>query len=493
MLSTKLGRLLPTCRQRLCHRYYHPAQANFRIKPITTPVINFGNFRKEKHSLLPNQTNVQFLRLLSVASIKYQNVSQTEAVEAASAVLETVINNSVPGSSSEAAEAASGVIDSIISSSLNSPSGGLVSASIPAESVSSLGSSTAESVTSSVGSLSTVAADSNELILDFIPEKPLAVDATTILGEPSFESLDLASWWPSGRLQYFMEQIHLGCGLEWWQTILLTTFCVRLLVFPLVIMAQKNVAAMNNIMPEMSKIQSKLTDARRRGDVYESAQLGQQLQVFMSKEGVNPLKNILPVLFQLPIFMSMFLGLRGMANCPVPSMDTGGFLWIENLTMADPFYLLPFLTSTTLYIQFKLGTEGVNMDSMGPMGKTAMKVFPFVLIPMTMNFPAAVTFYWFCTNVISVGQGRFVRLPAVRKVLGMPEFIKWDHKKLAEKTGKKKGFRESVRETIDNWKVQSDISDRRLFDEQQFRDAGSAPPIKTYKFDPTKPQNLKRK
>jgi len=490
MLATKLSRLVPCCRQRLCLRYYHPAlhpaQANLRLNP-TTSVLTLGN---KRHSLLPNKANLQFLRLLSVASVKYQNVSQTEAMEAATAVIETVVNQSVPGSS-EASEVAVGVLDSIISSSLNSSP-----ASIPGESMSSLGSSSAESVSSSVGCLPAVPiapVDTNELILDFIPEKPLAVDATTILGEPSFESLDLASWWPSGRVQYFMEQVHVCLGLEWWQTIILTTFCVRLLVFPLVVMAQKNVSAMNNIMPQMSKIQQKLTDARRRGDVYESAQLGQQLQVFMTKEGVNPIKNIVPVLFQLPIFMSMFFGLRAMANCPVPSMEHGGFLWIENLTMADPFYLLPILTSTTLYVQMKLGTEGVSLDSMGPMGKTVMKVAPFVLIPMTMNFPAAVTFYWLCTNIISVGQGRFVRLPAVRKVLGIPEFIKWDHNKIAASGGKKKGFKESVRETIDNWKVQSDIQDRRLFDEQQFRDAGSAAPVKTYKFDPTKPVNLKRK
>ena len=98
-------------------------------------------------------------------------------------------------------------------------------------------------------------------------------------------------------------------------------------------------------------LQEKMSDARRRGDLYESAQLGNELQVFMGKKGINPLKNAVPIMLQVPVFMSFFFGLRAMAYCPVQSMTTGGLFWFENLTMADPFYLLPILTSTTLYLQ----------------------------------------------------------------------------------------------------------------------------------------------
>ena len=56
--------------------------------------------------------------------------------------------------------------------------------------------------------------------------------------------------------------------------------------------------------------------------------------------------------------------------------------------MADPFYLLPVLTSTTLFLQLKLGADGASFDQMGPLGKTVMKVLPFCLLPVTMNFPA---------------------------------------------------------------------------------------------------------
>ena len=94
-----------------------------------------------------------------------------------------------------------------------------------------------------------------------------------------------------------------------------------------------------------------MTDARKRGDHYESAQLGQELQKFMKAKGINPLKNAAPLLLQAPVFMSFFFALRGMAYCPVDSMSTGGMFWFTDLTMKDPFWALPFLTSATFFLQ----------------------------------------------------------------------------------------------------------------------------------------------
>ena len=215
-----------------------------------------------------------------------------------------------------------------------------------------------------------VSSSSSELIFT-LPEKPVPLDVAATLGEPSFESLGLASWWPAGRMQYFMEnvrsflfsfyipfncstfQLHIGLGLEWYQTIAVATLCMRLLMFPVMVIAQRNMANMNNNMPAMQALQEKITDARRRGDMFEMAQLTQELQKLSEKRGINPFKNMLPIAAQLPVFMSFFVGLRGMSNCPVESMSTGGILWFENLAMSDPYYLLPFLTCCTTYLQVR--------------------------------------------------------------------------------------------------------------------------------------------
>ena len=112
-------------------------------------------------------------------------------------------------------------------------------------------------------------------------------------------------------------------------------------MFPFMVMAQKNMAHMNNNMPAMTALQEKISDARRRGGLFEMAQLTQELQNLTKKKGINPFKNMIPMGAQLPVFMSFFFGLRGMTNCPVESMSTGGIFWFENLTVTDPFYLLP--------------------------------------------------------------------------------------------------------------------------------------------------------
>ena len=67
--------------------------------------------------------------------------------------------------------------------------------------------------------------------------------------------------------------------------------------------------------------------------------------------------------------------LPGMANCPVDSMKTGGLSWFADLTVADPYYILPILTSTTLFVQFYLGVEyGTKISQAKGMGKVSFKI-----------------------------------------------------------------------------------------------------------------------
>ena len=119
-----------------------------------------------------------------------------------------------------------------------------------------------------------------------------------------------------------------------------------------------------------------------------------------------------------------------------------------------------------------------------------------------MNFASAVSFYWLTTNLISLVQARILKLPACRKALNIPQLI--EHKKVEPPKGKKKvwpniainlfktslimfqGFRQSIKDTLDNFRAAGKQIDRRAYDDQLFRDAGKAKPVKTYSFDPTK-------
>lgn len=122
--------------------------------------------------------------------------------------------------------------------------------------------------------------DATKTIVDLssIPEAPTApitepVSETVLnaLGEPTFSSIGLGGWSPVGMVQNCMEFLHVGCDLPWFVCIAIGTLAVRTIIFPLVIMAQRNAAKMNNHMPQLQVLQLKMTEARQSGNAMESA------------------------------------------------------------------------------------------------------------------------------------------------------------------------------------------------------------------------------
>eukprot|EP00088_Acartia_fossae_P057945 TRINITY_DN6768_c0_g1_i1.p1 TRINITY_DN6768_c0_g1~~TRINITY_DN6768_c0_g1_i1.p1 ORF type:complete len:469 (-),score=71.82 TRINITY_DN6768_c0_g1_i1:642-2048(-) len=346
-----------------------------------------------------------------------------------------------------------------------------------------------DSITAVAADSGAAATDSSkELIIDFLPEKPAPLDPATLLGEPTFESLGLGSWWPPGRLQLVMEFLHVNLGLDWWQVIPLMALTLRLFTFPLNVMSQRNVAHMHNHAKEMQRFQEAMTDARKRGDKLEQMQAAQDLQEWMKKKGINPFKNVLPGMMQIPIFISMFFGLRGMANLPVPSLEEGGALWFENLTMIDPFYALPILTSVSLFLTFRVGVDGVRFNAMGPFARSFMMIMPVIVFLPSMNFASALTYYWFCTNTIAIFQALAFRTPALRAALGIPKM-----REVKKEEAAKTSFRESVRESIENFQSSVKVIDMRAADAKAFESAGFEKKQRTYKYDPTKPVVINHK
>ncbi|VVD02064.1 unnamed protein product [Leptidea sinapis] len=228
---------------------------------------------------------------------------------------------------------------------------------------------------SSAGSVRFASNDSETVktpsTIDNIPEPPPvpdlsafdgvtdAVQSLSVNGEPTFASLGLGGWSPVGIVQQCLEYLHVSLDVPWWGAILVGTVVVRVLMFPLVIMSQRNTAKMNNHLPEIQTLQLKMTQARQTGNQLETARYGQEMMLFMKEKGLNPLKNLFVPLAQAPLFISFFMGLRGMANCPVESMMHGGMWWFEDLTVPDQYFILPLITSATMWVTIELGVDGV--------------------------------------------------------------------------------------------------------------------------------------
>lgn len=340
-------------------------------------------------------------------------------------------------------------------------------------------------------------------IVESIPEPPPVPDPSTFNevteavqslaanGEPTFVSLGLGGWSPVGLVQHCLEYLHVSLDVPWWGAILIGTIVVRVVMFPLVIMSQRNSAVMNNNLPEIQVLQLKMTQARQTGNQLEAARYGQEMMAFMKEKGLNPLKNIMVPLAQAPLFVSFFMGLRGMANCPVESLTTGGMWWFTDLTVPDQYFLLPLLTSATMWATIELGVDGGRLDAQNmQMMRYFLRALPLVMIPFTINFPGAILCYWVSSNFISLVQVGFLRVPAVREYFKIPKLLTHKADSLPIK---KKGFVEGAKDSWTNMKISKELAERQRIDELIFTKAGKGPLQKTYKYDPTKLSNVQAK
>ena len=185
-----------------------------------------------------------------------------------------------------------------------------------------------------------------------------------LAGEPSLTSLGLAHSWPSGWLQSGLEILHIDFGLTWWQAIVVTTIAMRTVVFPIMLMAQRNLARYNNHLPTIQKLQCQAQLAGARGAADDAKFANSAWQNYMMANNCHPAYASVPMLFQAICFSSMFFGLRGMANAPVESLRTGGLAWFPDLIASDPLFALPLIAASTLGLMIYLGADGMNTAAM---------------------------------------------------------------------------------------------------------------------------------
>ena len=227
------------------------------------------------------------------------------------------------------------------------------------------------------------------------------------------------AFWPlTDNAIFLVQNVHEVGGLPWFAAIAGTTLLMRTLLVPLAVHSMKNAAKLAKVQPEMAKVQERMKNAR--GDEAKQAH-AQEMRDFMGKHGVNPLMTILPIVAQMPIFMSFFFGLQRMAT-DYPSLVDGGALWFQDLTVADPTYGLPLLASATFLITIELGGEAGQQQPEGQAKtmKNVMRCMAVGMVPLTMSMPASVFMYWITSNAFSCLQTAAFKFPAVKNALGIP-------------------------------------------------------------------------
>lgn len=266
-------------------------------------------------------------------------------------------------------------------------------------------------------------------------------DVVQAAAEQSFAELGLGSYTPVGLIQNLLESMHVNLGLPWWGAIAACTVLARCLVFPLIVKGQREAAKIHNHMPEIQKFSTRIREAKLAGDHAEFYKASSEMTLYQKKHDVKFFRPLILPLTQAPIFISFFIALREMANLPVPSLQTGGLLWFQDLTLSDPTYILPLVVTATMWGVLELGAEtGVQSSDLQLM-RNVLRVMPLAVLPITIHFPTAVFMYWLSSNMFSLVQVACLRIPAVRTILKIPQRVVHDSSQLPPREGFIKSFK----------------------------------------------------
>ena len=178
---------------------------------------------------------------------------------------------------------------------------------------------------------------------------------------------------------------------NWGVAIILLTVLIKLVFFPLQSKASRSMAQMKVLAPKMQKLKEQYGDDRQK--------LQQATMELYKKEKINPLGGCLPIVIQIPVFISLYWVLLA----SVDLRHAPFALWINDLSANDPFYVLPVIYAVTMFVQMKL-----QPASPDPVQQKVMMAMPIIFSVMFLFFPAGLVLYWIVNNVLSISQQWYI-------------------------------------------------------------------------------------
>ncbi|MGF1546963.1 MAG: membrane protein insertase YidC [Thiotrichales bacterium] len=174
---------------------------------------------------------------------------------------------------------------------------------------------------------------------------------------------------------------------NWGWAIIALTFLIKLVFYKPSEMSYRSMAKMRAVAPKLQQIKERYGDDKQRQQ--------QALMELYKKEKINPLGGCLPILIQIPVFIALYWVLLE----TVELRQAPWMLWIKDLSLRDPYFILPVLMGITMFIQQKL-----NPAPPDPIQAKIMMALPFVFTVFFAFFPAGLVLYWFVNNLLSIAQ-----------------------------------------------------------------------------------------
>ena len=187
-------------------------------------------------------------------------------------------------------------------------------------------------------------------------------------------------------LFWILEWIYKLVG-NWGWAIIGLTILIKAAFFPLSAASYKSMAKMRVLTPKLMKLKETYADDKQR--------MNQEMMELYKREKVNPLGDCLPILVQIPVFIALYWVLLG----TVEMRGAPWLGWITDLSVKDPFYILPLIMGVSMFVQTKL-----NPTPPDPIQAKIVLWMPIIFTGMFLFFPAGLVLYWTVNNVLSIAQ-----------------------------------------------------------------------------------------
>jgi YidC/Oxa1 family membrane protein insertase len=255
-------------------------------------------------------------------------------------------------------------------------------------------------------------------------QKDLPREFSLVL-EPAGDHLALVSYWGSKEferlkaLPYGLEgTVEMGkfsflarpllAGLHWiydhvvqnygWAIILMTVL-IKLLLLPVTHKSTMSMRRMQELNPKVQgikdKYRTKLKDKQGRPNLEMQKKMNDEVMGLYKEAGVNPAGGCFPLLLQMPILFA-FYGLLGSA---VELRQAPWILWIHDLSVHDPYYVLPIVMGITQFLQVRMGPQTGD-----PMQRKMFQLMPIVMTFLFLGFPSGLVIYWLTNNILTIIQ-----------------------------------------------------------------------------------------
>ncbi|KAG1829338.1 60Kd inner membrane protein-domain-containing protein [Suillus variegatus] len=230
--------------------------------------------------------------------------------------------------------------------------------------------------------------------------------------------LGLAGWSPAGIIRWSFELLQVSTGMPWFYTIIAGTLLWRVLILPANIMSLRN---SSRLLPYTDKLQAVTAEWKSidTSDRIALQRISLKRQKIYEQAGARVLPSIIMPFVQIPVTLGLFFAVRKMTMLPVEQLKQSGVFFLPDLTMSDPYYILPILSTVAINIQMSVMKNDVNFAERPDMAHLMnfMRIFSFMSVPLMGSLPSGLWLSILTGVAVSCLQSFILQRATVRRWL----------------------------------------------------------------------------